>query len=101
MKWKGYKIKNLEHEDSDKSDPFLIFYKKQGDSYLKIHRTEIVTDNYNPDFRRFCLRAEDLYDSLQSQFLVRCYDWEEDHDCDLIGETLLTMEDFKKGKKEF
>ena len=97
MKWKGVKV----NEGIDKADPFLVFYKKQGGSYLRVHRTEIVLDSFNPEFRRCCIKAGDLYDTPQSQFLVRCYDWEQDNDCQLIGEALLSMEELKKGKKEF
>jgi hypothetical protein len=32
---------------------------------------------------------------------VKCWDWEEDNDCEIIGETLITLDDLKKGKREF
>ena len=32
---------------------------------------------------------------------IKCWDWEEDNDCEVIGETQITLDDLKKGKREF
>jgi hypothetical protein len=36
-----------------KSDPFLIFYKKLGDKYFLVHKTEMIKDNLNPEWKPF------------------------------------------------
>lgn len=36
-----------------KSDPFLKFFKKVGESWLPVHKTEMIKDNLNPEWKPF------------------------------------------------
>jgi hypothetical protein len=52
--WWSNKI-NYESTDGyfGKSDPFLKFYKKVGTDWLPVHKTEMIKDNLNPDWKPF------------------------------------------------
>ena len=36
-----------------KSDPFLKFFKKVGADWLPVHKTEMIKDNLNPEWKPF------------------------------------------------
>lgn len=36
-----------------KSDPFLKFFKKLGDSWYQVHKTEVIKNNLNPEWQVF------------------------------------------------
>lgn len=102
MKFSAKGIKNVEESEFDKSDPFLIFYKYQNNKLEKVYKSEFVLNNLNPTFRRFTVRTNQLCDNIPTNpILVKCYDWEEEDECEYIGETIFSLEDIKKGKKEF
>lgn len=59
-------------------------------------------DNLSPEWRKFQIRSDLLCDNNPKQkFNVRCYDWEQDSECMLIGEANITVEELKQGKKQF
>ena len=46
-----FAAKNLPNMDTfSKSDPFLIMYQKNGTSWVKIGKTEVIHDNLNPSW---------------------------------------------------
>lgn len=53
MQWSGKKLMNTDGW-FDKSDPFLRILKhRAGDEWLKVHETEYIKDNLNPQWKAF------------------------------------------------
>lgn len=50
-----------------KSDPFLKFYKKSGDDWLPVHKTEMIKDDLNPVWKPFQISVKRLCGSNLEQ----------------------------------
>lgn len=59
MKWKAKNLINVDDANPlDKSDPFLVFYRKNDNGeFQKVIRTEYVLDNLNPSFQKFHVKT--------------------------------------------
>ncbi|XP_066930296.1 copine-9-like isoform X2 [Clytia hemisphaerica] len=80
--------KNLDKKDFfGKSDPYLIFEKcNEDNSFTKVHKTEIITQNLNPAWKPFRIAVRTLCNGdLQRTIRVSCFDWDNDGSSDFIG----------------
>ncbi|KAI1733143.1 copine domain-containing protein [Ditylenchus destructor] len=70
-----------------KSDPFLEFYRIGEDgSRQMVHRTEVIKKTLNPEFAQFEITVRHLSGGdKDKEFLITCYDYDEDGSHDLIG----------------
>ncbi|CAG7668662.1 unnamed protein product [Allacma fusca] len=75
-----------------KSDPYLVISKLMDDgSWAIAHKTEVIKNTLNPDWRPFSLRVASLTSSKPERNLrFQVYDWDSDGSSDFIGEFELT-----------
>ncbi|CAD8099616.1 unnamed protein product [Paramecium primaurelia] len=74
LSWIG---KDLMNTDGffGKSDPFLKFYKRVGEDWLPVHKTEMIKDNLNPEWKPFQISFKRLCGNKQEEkFKVECWD---------------------------
>ncbi|XP_033829980.1 copine-1 isoform X1 [Periophthalmus magnuspinnatus] len=80
--------KNLDKKDTfGKSDPFLEIFKQGDDGkWVLVHRTEVVKNNLNPVWKKFCVPLQTLCSGdLDRPLRVDCSDHDSDGSHDLIG----------------
>jgi len=70
-----------------KSDPYLeISRSTESGQYTVIHRTEVVKNNLNPQWRRFTIPVRTLCNGdYQRDLLCTVFDWDSDGSHELIG----------------
>ncbi|XP_062500806.1 copine-3-like isoform X2 [Corticium candelabrum] len=93
---------NLDNKDFlSKSDPYLEFTRAVGDMYITTHRTEVVNNNLNPNWRPFSLSSEQLCGGNEDKELkVSCYDYDDDGGHDLIGIFTTSVREMKQATKQ-
>ncbi|XP_005103025.1 copine-3 [Aplysia californica] len=94
-----FRAKKLDNKDfMGKSDPFLEVSVPQADgNWQVIHRTEVVKDNLNPEWRPFTVRVQTLCGNDPSRPIrFSVFDWDGDGSHDLIGNFTSTYEELKK-----
>ncbi|XP_060559061.1 copine-8-like isoform X2 [Ruditapes philippinarum] len=81
-----------------KSDPFLIFYRANGDGiYTVVHKTEVIKNTLNPTWKPFSVTARTLCNGDHDRTIkVECYDWDSDGSHDLIGEFTTNLKELVK-----
>uniref|UniRef100_A0A665UGI9 Copine-3 n=1 Tax=Echeneis naucrates TaxID=173247 RepID=A0A665UGI9_ECHNA len=80
--------KHLDKKDTfGKSDPFLEFFKQGDDGkWQLVYRTEVVKNNLNPCWKKFCVPLQTFCCSdLDRPLKVNCSDHDSDGSHDLIG----------------
>lgn len=71
MKWKANKLYNTDSffDFWDKSDPFIKFLKIRDDnSYVEVHRSEVIKDNLDPIWRPIEIQAARLVNPNKQSF---------------------------------
>jgi hypothetical protein len=70
-----------------RSDPFLLIYRCEDDGTLaQVYRSEVIKYTYNPDWKPFTIRAEDLCKGDPSRpIIIECYDYDSHKVNDFIG----------------
>lgn len=96
--WTGVSLMNTRWLCS-KSSPFLRFFKRRENEWLKVHETEVVRSNLNPIWKLFTITGDKLYggDHLRP-IRVECWDWNHSGKCVYIGETEFNLNDIIQGK---
>ncbi|XP_053401940.1 copine-8-like isoform X2 [Mercenaria mercenaria] len=81
-----------------KSDPFLLFYRANGDgSYTVVHKTEVIKNTLNPTWKPFSVTARTLCNGDHDRTIkIECYDWDSDGSHDLIGEFSTNLKELAK-----
>jgi len=71
-----------------KSDPYILISKMLDDgTYSQVHKTEVIKNTLNPDWKQFTLRVASLTGGkLERKLRFQVYDWDNDNSSDLIGE---------------
>ena len=96
-----------------KSDPFLVVYKKKtlqpGEKFssipnyhgemspsdwVAVHKTEIVKDNLNPNWKPFKIDVEKV-GGMDAPIVVEVLDWDSSGSNDLIGRTITSLSELK------
>uniref|UniRef100_A0A8D2ZT05 Copine-3 n=1 Tax=Scophthalmus maximus TaxID=52904 RepID=A0A8D2ZT05_SCOMX len=91
--------KNLDKKDMfGKSDPFLEIFKKGDDGkWQLVHRTEVVKNNLNPCWKKFCVPLQTFCCSdLDRPLKVDCSDHDGDGSHDLIGSFTTKVSELQK-----
>ncbi|XP_030584903.1 copine-1-like isoform X2 [Archocentrus centrarchus] len=91
--------KNLENKDTfGKSDSFLELFKKGVDGkWQLVHRTEVVKDNLNPNWKKFTVPLQILCGGdLERPLKVDCSDYDDNGAHDLIGSFTTKVSELKK-----
>lgn len=91
--------KKLDKKDFfGKSDPFLVFSRKNEDnSVTVVHRTEVIKNNLNPKWKTFTIRARVLCNGdYDRPILIECFDWNSDGSNDFIGSCETTLKEISK-----
>uniref|UniRef100_A0A8D2ZT32 Copine-3 n=1 Tax=Scophthalmus maximus TaxID=52904 RepID=A0A8D2ZT32_SCOMX len=81
-----------------KSDPFLEIFKKGDDGkWQLVHRTEVVKNNLNPCWKKFCVPLQTFCCSdLDRPLKVDCSDHDGDGSHDLIGSFTTKVSELQK-----
>eukprot|EP01125_Pyxidicula_operculata_P020845 TRINITY_DN7824_c0_g1_i1.p1 TRINITY_DN7824_c0_g1~~TRINITY_DN7824_c0_g1_i1.p1 ORF type:complete len:2345 (-),score=492.92 TRINITY_DN7824_c0_g1_i1:135-7169(-) len=66
-----------------KNDPYLTISRASNNEIIK--RTEYLLNSSSPNWSKFIIPATEI-GQLNSEFIIRVYDWDEDGKHDLIGE---------------
>ena len=96
----NFSASNLDNKDFfGKSDPYLEISKStESNQYSVVHRTEVIFNNLNPDWRQFSLPASALCNGdYQRDLLISIYDHDDDGEHDLIGSFHTTLEKLQQG----
>ncbi|XP_053401185.1 copine-3-like isoform X2 [Mercenaria mercenaria] len=100
-----FRAKKLENKDFlGKSDPYLQISKGNPDgSWQVVHRTEVVKNNLNPQWRQFSLPVNTLCGGDKSKLIMfEVFDWDSDGSHDLIGGFTVSLQDLQSSVgKEF
>uniref|UniRef100_A0AC34QWY8 C2 domain-containing protein n=1 Tax=Panagrolaimus sp. JU765 TaxID=591449 RepID=A0AC34QWY8_9BILA len=82
-----------------KSDPFLNFYRLVANgSRQLVHRTEVIKRNLNPEWQPFSISVRALCQGNKDRdFLIECFDYDNDGGHDLIGVTYTTVNKLVSG----
>uniref|UniRef100_A0A4W6CMW7 Copine-3 n=1 Tax=Lates calcarifer TaxID=8187 RepID=A0A4W6CMW7_LATCA len=91
--------KNLDKKDTfGKSDPFLEIFKQGDDGkWQLVHRTEVVKNNLNPCWKKFCVPLQTFCSSdLERPLKVDCSDHDSDGSHDLIGSFTTKVSELQK-----
>lgn len=76
--------------DRNASDPYLVFYKNIGpDSWIKVHRTEVIPNNLNPRWAPMKISVQRLCNGDTARPIrVKCFDFDtgDENKDDFIGE---------------
>ena len=84
----SFSASNLDKKDFlGKSDPYITLSKVNTDgSYSVVHKTEVIRNNLNPQWKPFNIRVQQLCGGdLDRTIKIDCYDWDENSAHDLIG----------------
>uniref|UniRef100_A0A665UEX9 Copine-3 n=2 Tax=Echeneis naucrates TaxID=173247 RepID=A0A665UEX9_ECHNA len=91
--------KHLDKKDTfGKSDPFLEFFKQGDDGkWQLVYRTEVVKNNLNPCWKKFCVPLQTFCCSdLDRPLKVNCSDHDSDGSHDLIGSFTAKVSELQK-----
>uniref|UniRef100_A0AC34RA23 C2 domain-containing protein n=1 Tax=Panagrolaimus sp. JU765 TaxID=591449 RepID=A0AC34RA23_9BILA len=82
-----------------KSDPFLNIYRLVADGTRQlVHRTEVIKRTLNPEWKPFNISVRSLCQGNKDRdFLIECYDYDNDGGHDLIGVTKTTVNKLASG----
>ncbi|XP_075252617.1 copine-3-like [Convolutriloba macropyga] len=81
-----------------KSDPFLVFHRKEGDDFTPVGQTEVIDNNLNPRWGAFTINfATFCNNDKKLPIKVVCYDFDSDGSHDLIGACEMTTEELLQG----
>ena len=100
----SFKCTNLVNMDTfSKSDPFVVFYKQQGNMWNKLGQTEIIHDNLNPEFVQKI--NVDFHFEQNEKYKVQVYDSDDDKSKnlashDFIGEYIFTLHEVVTGRDQ-
>ena len=80
-----------------KSDPFLTIFKESTNGqWTIVHRTEVVSNNLNPNWKQFSLSLRELCNGdYERKLKVQVDDYDNDGSHDLIGSFITTMNKLK------
>ena len=83
-----------------RSDPFLLIYRCEDDGkWVQVYRSEVIKFTYNPDWKPFTLRAEDLCKGDPSRpIIIECYDYDSHKVNDFIGKCQTNYKSLSMGK---
>ena len=86
-----------------KSDPYIIISKLMEDgTWTNVHKTEVIKNTLNPDWRPFSVRVASLTGGTPERKLrFQCYDWDSDGSSDFIGEFEITYTELLSGELTF
>ncbi|GFR82321.1 copine-8, partial [Elysia marginata] len=84
-----------------KSDPFLTFYRANEDnSYTVVHRTEVIKNTLNPDWKTFNLPVRNLCNGdYERSIKVECHDWEASGSHELIGSFITNLREISSSNQ--
>lgn len=96
---KGTKLDNKDF--MGKSDPFLEFWRENGDgTWTLAHRTEVIKNSLNPVWKPMHIPLHSLCGAdLDKKLKVVCNDWDSDGSHDLIGEFFTSVSEIESSKK--
>ena len=82
-----------------KSDPYLeVSRSTEAGQYAVVHRTEVVMNNLNPQWKQFSLPVRTLCNGdYQRDLMFSVFDWDSDGDHDFIGSFHTNLETLKSG----
>ena len=82
-----------------KSDPYLeVSRSTESGQYAVIHRTEVVMNNLNPQWKQFSLPVRTLCNGdYQRDLLFSVFDWDSDGEHDFIGSFHTNLDTLKAG----
>ena len=90
--------KDVDKKDLFSSDPFLVFNKQLGESWVQTTKSETIKSTCNPEFNPQKLSLAQLNNgNLETPIQIVCYDWDSDGNHDLIGSCLITFKDVAHG----
>ncbi|XP_067651173.1 copine-3-like isoform X4 [Haliotis asinina] len=98
-----FRAAKLDNKDTfGKSDPYLEILKKAPDgSWQVVHRTEVVKNTLNPNWRQFSVSVHSLCGGdRDSELKIDVYDWDSDGSHDLIGGFTTSLNDLLKAEKQ-
>ncbi|XP_064641823.1 copine-3-like isoform X2 [Lineus longissimus] len=98
----NFSAKNLDKKDTfGKSDPCLEFLRMNVDgSTATVHRTEVIKNTLNPQWRHFQMRTQSLSGGDYNRTLqVNCYDYDSDGSHDFIGGFNTTVNEMLEAQK--
>lgn len=83
-----------------KSDPFLIFYRKKEDSWLRVIETNFIKDTLNPVWNPFEVPLLKLNGgNPHQQFRIECWDNSKSGKHTFIGFVELSIHEILNGKE--
>ena len=86
----------------DKSDPFLKFFKQRDTEWLQVHEGEVIMNNLNPIWKPHQVKDDKLCGGDYSKPIrVEVWDWESSGKNQYIGDCQFTLDQLKRGQKEF
>ena len=89
----SFAAENLPNMDTmSLSDPFVVFYKRQGNVWQQLGRTEIIHDNLNPRWVKKIM--VDFHFEQQEQFKIEVYDSDDDKTKNLNGQDFIGSLEF-------
>ena len=82
-----------------KSDPFIeIFRSTESNKYILVHRTEVIKNTLDPDWRQFEISARSLSNSDDERDLrFDVYDWNKSGSHEIIGSFHTTVRNLREG----
>jgi len=82
-----------------KSDPFMeIFRSSESGQYILVHRTEVIKNTLNPDWRPFQLSVRSLCNGDDERDLkFDVYDWNKSGSHEIIGTFHTTVRNLREG----
>uniref|UniRef100_A0A914Y8A0 Copine-3 n=1 Tax=Panagrolaimus superbus TaxID=310955 RepID=A0A914Y8A0_9BILA len=92
--------KGLDKKDFfGKSDPFLNIYRPVADGTRQlVHRTEVIKRTLNPEWKPFSISVRALCQGDKNRdFIIECFDYDNDGGHDLIGITHATVNKLASG----
>ena len=95
-----FSANNLDNKDFfGKSDPYLEISKStESGQYSVVHRTEVINNNLNPQWRQFSLPVSSLcHGDYNRDIKMTVYDHDSDGDHDLIGQCHTTLNKLLQG----
>ncbi|XP_046563464.1 copine-3-like isoform X1 [Haliotis rubra] len=98
-----FRAAKLDNKDTfGKSDPYLEILKKAPDgTWQVVHRTEVVKNTLNPNWRQFSVSVHSLCGGdRDSELKIDVYDWDSDGSHDLIGGFTTSLNDLLKAEKQ-
>jgi hypothetical protein len=99
----SFSASNLDKKDfMGKSDPYLVISKANSDgSFSVVHKTEVIKNNINPQWRPFNIRLQQLCSGdYERNLKIDCFDWDENSAHDLIGSFTTNLRKLSAGPSQ-